>query len=68
MNDIKRFEIYVFGTTFSRALIEVFIPAILFKFGYLSLFFLSKKIISTEIYVSEFGKLEHTMCVHMVRF
>lgn len=34
MNDIKRFEIYVFGTTFSRALIEVFIPAILFKFGY----------------------------------
>ena len=34
MNDIKRFDTYVFGTTFARGLIEGFIPAILFKFGY----------------------------------
>lgn len=30
----KKFGIYVFLSTFSRSLIEVFIPVILFKFGY----------------------------------
>ena len=30
----KKFNIYVFLSTFSRNLIEVFIPIILYKFGY----------------------------------
>ena len=30
----KKFNIYVFLSTFARSLIEVFIPLILFKFGY----------------------------------
>lgn len=34
MNNRKKFELYVFLSTFSRNLIEVFIPVILYKFGY----------------------------------
>jgi len=34
LNDIKKFNIYVFLSTFSRNLIEVFIPKILYKSGY----------------------------------
>ena len=30
----KKFNLYVFLSTFSRNLIEVFIPIILYKFGY----------------------------------
>ncbi|MBQ7410162.1 MAG: hypothetical protein IJW20_02130 [Clostridia bacterium] len=30
----KKFELYVFLSTFSRNLIEVFIPVILYEFGY----------------------------------
>ena len=30
----KKFNLYVFLSTFSRNLIEVFIPLILYKFGY----------------------------------
>ena len=33
-NNQKKFGIYVFLSTFSRNLIEVFIPVILYKFGY----------------------------------
>ena len=30
----QKFNIYVFLSTFARALIETFIPLLLFKFGY----------------------------------
>lgn len=30
----KKFNLYVFLSTFSRNLIEVFIPLIIYKFGY----------------------------------
>ena len=30
----KKFELYVFLSTFSRNLIEVFIPVILYEFGF----------------------------------
>ena len=33
-NNQKKFGIYVFLSTFSRNLIEVFIPIILYKFGF----------------------------------
>ena len=34
MNNIKKFNIYVFISSFARNLIEVFIPLILYNFGY----------------------------------
>ena len=60
-NNQKKFNFYVFFTTFARNLIEVFIPVILYNFGYTL-----REVIIYYLFVNIFSLMLTFFCGHII--